>query len=226
MKLTSGRGKSPKEDLIYNRILELIMDKLLRPGERLNEAKLAEVHEVPRSRIRRVFERLRDEELVTIELNKGAFLSRPTVDEARYVFETRRHLEAVAVQLACTNATPADLIIFDEQVAMEREAFAASRRDANRVAGKFHDVIAQATHNPILEKLLNGLIKRCILIQSVYEVETNVLCLTGEHERIVEAIRARQPEQATELMNHHFEHILASLDLSGEREDADLYAQI
>lgn len=203
------------------------MDKFLRPGERLNEAKLAEVHDVPRSRVRRVLERLRDEEIVTFELNKGAFLSRPTVEEARYVFDARRHLEVAAVRLACAYAKPKDLERLREQVSKEREAFTGGRRDANRVAGKFHDVVAGSTQNPVLEKILSGLVRRCVLIQSIYEVESKVLCLTDEHEGIVAAIEDQDAERAVALMNHHFDHILASLDLSAAREqEADIYAQL
>ncbi|MGN6551165.1 MAG: GntR family transcriptional regulator [Pararhizobium sp.] len=221
------RGKSPKEDIIYERILELIMDKFLRPGQRLNEAKLAEVHAVPRSRVRRVLERLRDEEIVTFELNKGAFLCRPTVEEAHDVFETRRHLEYAAARLACERATATEIAALRDQIRREQEVFDTGRRDANRIAGEFHDLLARTTKNPILEKTLVGLVRRCVLIQSIYEVESKVLCLTGEHEQIVQAIESKDAETAVSLMAHHFDHIIASLDLSEDRErETDIYAQM
>ena len=50
------RGKHPTEDLIYERLIDAIIDKHLRAGEHVNEVKLAEAYDVPRSRVRRVLD--------------------------------------------------------------------------------------------------------------------------------------------------------------------------
>lgn len=223
--ISPRRGKFPVEDIIYDRIIALIMEKHLRPGQRLNEVKLAAAYDVPRSRARRVLERLKDEEIVTFELNKGAFLSRPSAEEARHVFETRRHLEYAGLSLICERATNGDLDLLREHILAEQRAFSEQRRDANRLAGEFHDLLAQMTKNPIFEKLLIGLVRRCVLIQSVYEVETNSLCLTSEHSQIVDAIEAKDAQAAIKVMAQHFDHIVGSLDLRDDRErETDVYA--
>jgi DNA-binding GntR family transcriptional regulator len=100
--------------------LDAIIDKTLRPGQHLNEVKLAATYSVPRSRVRRVLERLRDEAVVEIELNRGAFISRPTIAEARDVFEARKNLEMIIVRLACERATPADIARLRDYLLAER----------------------------------------------------------------------------------------------------------
>ncbi|WP_062227543.1 GntR family transcriptional regulator [Aureimonas frigidaquae] len=218
------RGKHPIEDLIYDRLVDAIIDKHLRAGEHVNEVKLAEAYDVPRSRVRRVLERLRDEDVVVFELNRGAFISRPTVEEARHVYEARRELELITVRLACERAGPADLDRLRAHLRVERDAFDKHDPGVNRIAGEFHYLIASIAGNPVIEKMLAVLIRRGVLIQSVYERKGGILCLTHEHERMVEHIAERRPQDAMDEMLHHFEHILASLDLSETRRlEADIY---
>lgn len=218
------RGKHPTEDLIYERLIDAIIDKHLRAGEHVNEVKLAEAYDVPRSRVRRVLERLRDEDVVIFELNRGAFISRPTVQEARHVYEARRELELVTVKLACERATSADISRLRAHLRFEREAFDKHDAGVNRIASNFHHLIASIAGNPVFNKMLGVLIRRGVLIQSVYERKGGVLCLTHEHEHIVNYIAENRPQQAVQEMVHHFEHILSSLDLSETRRlEADIY---
>jgi len=216
-KMEKVRGKHPVEDVLYERLVDAITDKYLRPGQHLNEVKLAERYNVPRSRVRRVLERLRDEDVVVFELNRGAFISRPTVEDARNVFEIRRHLENLVVRLACERATPAEIELLRENLREEREAFAALRPDFNRIAAHFHFTIARMSRNPVLEKMIALLIRRCVLVQSVYERKTGFLCLTEDHGEMVDCISRNDPERAIELMTHHFDHIISSLDLTETR---------
>lgn len=212
------RGNHPTEKILYTRLVDGIIDKRLRPGQHLNEWKLAQAYDVPRSRVRRVLERLREERVVEIRLNQGAFVSRPTVEEAFQVFEARSHLECVMVRLACLRATKDDLARLRKHLRAEEEIFAAGRTDVNRIAGEFHSVVAAIGRNRILEHQLNSLIRRGCLIQSVYEKVNGTLCLTHEHAKIVDYIEANEPERAVKEMEIHFNHVLDHLDLTEKRQ--------
>ncbi|AID34967.1 MULTISPECIES: GntR family transcriptional regulator [Mesorhizobium] len=218
------RGKHPVEDVLYNRLMDAIVDKYLRPGQHLNEVKLAEKYDVPRSRVRRVLERLRDEDVVVFELHRGAFISRPTVAEAKNVFQVRRHLEELVVSLACARATSKDIAILRDNYLREREAFEALRPNVNRIAAEFHFLIAKIARNEILEQLVGTFIRRCVLVQSVYEKKSGILCLSEEHREMIDAIAAKDSGAAIRMMQHHFDHIVASLELTKERRlEKDVY---
>src|SRR5688572_24857170 len=92
------RGPDPVEDEIYRLVTEAIVTKQLRPGSRLKEAALATQFNVSRARVRRVLRRLAELDMLEFRLNHGALVRRPTPDEARAVFATRRLLEAEAVR--------------------------------------------------------------------------------------------------------------------------------
>jgi DNA-binding GntR family transcriptional regulator len=145
---------------------------------------------VPRSRVRRVLERLRDEAVVEIELNRGAFISRPTIAEARDVFEARKNLEMIIVRLACERATPADIARLRDHLLAERDVFDNLRPQMNRIAGDFHVLLAETAGNAVLARMLTLLMRRVCLIQSLYEKRSGVLCLVDEHEKLVDLIAA------------------------------------
>lgn len=221
------RGKRPEEQLLYDRLVDAIIDKTLRPGQHLNEVKLAASYGVPRSRIRRVLERLRDEAVVEFRLNHGAFVSRPTIDEAKDVFEARRHLETITVRLACAKGTPDKIAELRKHLTIQHDAFDNLRPNMNRVAAEFHLMIADIASNAVLSRMLALLLRRFCLIQSLYETRTGVLCLVHEHERIVDLIAANDAHGAAEEAVRHFDHIEKSLDLTERRRaEIDIYESL
>ncbi|PZQ46201.1 MAG: hypothetical protein DI556_21080 [Rhodovulum sulfidophilum] len=186
--------------------------------------KLAEAYGVPRSRIRRVLDRLQEEQVVVFELNRGAFVSRPTVEEARHVLEARRHLEGVVVKLACEKATAEDIGLLRAHLVREERAFAEGRADVYRIAAEFHHLLSAIAANPVIAQMLNTLIRRGVLIQSVYERVQTGTCLTHEHRVIVDRISENRPLEAEQEMRQHFEKIFASLDLTDQRRtETDIY---
>lgn len=221
------RGKRPEEQLLYNRLIDAIIEKTLRPGQHLNEVKLAASYGVPRSRVRRVLERLRDEAVVEFRLNHGAFVSRPTISEAKDVFEARRHLETIIVRLACAKATPEGIIELRKHLQIQHDAFDNLRANMNRVAADFHLMIADIAGNLVISRILALLLQRFCLIQSLYEKRTGVLCLVHEHERIVDLIAANDADGAAEEALRHFDHIEKSLDLTERRRvEINIYESV
>ncbi len=219
------RGKHPTEDVIYGRLVDAIIAKTLRPGQHLNEARLAEAHGVPRSRVRRVLERLRGESVVTFELNRGAFISRPTVKEAFDVYEARRDIELCVIRRVCERASLRDVDRLRRHLKAEDSAFQSGNPNVNRISGDFHLLLGAMSRNPVFEALLVTLVRRWVLIQSVYERQRDSLCLTHEHGTIVDCIAERRADDAAAELARHFEHILAALDLTEDRRTrADIYA--
>lgn len=213
------RGKHPSEDLIYNRLINAIIDKKLRPGHHLNEVKLAEDFNIPRSRVRRVLERLRDEELVKFKLHQGAFISRPTASEARHVFEARREVESIVIKLACERIMPEDLDMLGKLLDQEKSAFESRQNNVNRIAAEFHFTLGRIIANPVIERMLYLLVQRCILIQSIYEQRSGILCLTSEHAALLDCLARKDTEGAVLNMEHHINHIISSLDLTSDRHE-------
>jgi len=212
------------EDMVYDRIVDALIDKRLRPGERLNEAKLASAFGTPRSRVRRALNRLTAERLVRFEMHRGAFVSLPSIKEAYDVFETRLHIEAAVARIACERINDDGIAILRRHLSEEHLAFDEHRPSVNRISGDFHLLLAELTGNEELTAIVRPIIRRFCIIQSLYEGRTGVLCLVHEHQQLVDLIAAGDAEAAAAEMMAHCRHIFYSLDLSEKRlSEANIY---
>jgi len=220
----SSRACLSADERMYQKLVSAIIGKGLRPGEHVNELQLAEAYGISRPRVRRVLERLELESVIEFKRNRGAFICRPSVKEARDVFEARIHLESIVFRLACERAGKADIARLRAHTRFEREAFDRGQSDVNQVAGDFHVLVAEVADNRVLLDAVKLLIHRVCLIQSLYETNRTVLCLVDEHERLVDCIERRDPEGGVAETVHHCQHILTSLDLTDRRSArADIY---
>ncbi len=207
------RGPAPEEDEIYRIITDAIFAKQLRPGSRLKESALATQFGVSRSRVRRVFQRLAELDIVEFKLNHGALIRRPSPNEARAVFATRRVLEAEAVRATIAAASKGDMRRLRKIVQQEHMAYAAPRGGLAPLSSEFHLVLGQLCRNPVLSRILNQLIHQCVLIQSLYERESqHTICLIHEHMEIVDLMERRDADAAVRVMAAHMDHIEQSLD--------------
>jgi len=222
------RGPTPAEVEVYDVLTQAIITKQIRPGSRLREATLASNFQISRTRVHRVLQKLVELDVVEFRLNFGAFVSRPSPDESRAVFRTRRVLEAEAVR-AATLSGQHDR--FDELEAFVKREAAAFERDepgVGALSSNFHVLVAGLSGNAVLAKMLNQLIQRCVLIQALYERQgQKTICLVDEHAAIIELMRQKRIEDAVAAMEHHLDHIESSLDYSGhERMDERLLTSL
>jgi DNA-binding GntR family transcriptional regulator len=84
-------------DEIYERIYNAILEHRLPPGTKLEE-RLAEIFGTSRARIREVLARLAHEQIVEPHPQRGAYVAKPSVEQARDVFEARRLIEPAVMR--------------------------------------------------------------------------------------------------------------------------------
>jgi DNA-binding GntR family transcriptional regulator len=192
------------ESQIYERIYSAIIEQRLAPGTKLGEESLCELFGVSRSRIRKVLYRLGNESVVMLVPNRGAFVARPSVLEAREVFATRRLLEAEVVRGLAHGLAAADASRLARHVEFEREAHARhDRRASIRLSGEFHLLLAELAGNRVIERFLRDLVSRTSLIIAVYEAPGRSCCSFDEHAALIEAIGGGRAEAAVEGMRAH-----------------------
>lgn len=94
---------------VLERLRDLIVRGELAPGTRLNERLLCERLGTSRTPLREALKGLASEGLVELQPNRGARVTPLTVDRVREIFQVMGALEALAGELACANATDADI---------------------------------------------------------------------------------------------------------------------
>ena len=219
------RQRENSQDEIYERIYVAILEHRLHPGTKLVEERLAEIFSVGRARIREVLGRLAHEQIVELFPQRGAFVAKPTIEQARDVFEARRLIEPAIVRRLVETLSPEKLARLREHQARELDA---RRRDDKRavirLSGEFHSLAAELAGNTALARSMRELSVLTCLMIFLYDAPTSASCRADEHSKIIEAIARRDAARAQKLMLEHLAHIEGSMKLDGASEEVDLAA--
>lgn len=212
-------------DEIYSRLYSAILEHRLPPGTKLGEDKLAEIFGISRARVRHALTRLAHEQLVEQFPQRGAFVARPTPEQAMDVFEARRLVEPAILQRLIATLTPNKLQRLHQHLELE---MGARQRDEQhtvvRLSGEFHSLLADLAGNTALARCMRELSTVTALIISLYNAPTATSCRADEHEHLIDAIAHRDIERATSLMRTHLDHIESSLVLDQGEGEVDLAA--
>ena len=204
---------------IAERIWLSIAERRLRPGMRLKETELAEVFSTSRARVRQVLAILEREGLVTIEANKGAIVSEPSVEDARDIFHIRRTVERRVLERLIDRLDKKKLETIARHVEQERRANAENdQRQIIKLSGGFHQRLAEMSEAEFLSGLMHDLISRSSLITAAFRDSAQYNCGPDEHEEILAHLRQGDLHQAQAAMAHHLEHVEKELRLEPERE--------
>jgi DNA-binding GntR family transcriptional regulator len=207
---------------IRRSIFEAIVDHRMAPGTHLKEDVLCEVFGVGRTRVRAVLARLAADHVVDLVANRGAFVSTPTIEEAREVFRARRLIEAHLVRRVADRAAEGAREALRTHLDHERAARAAGNQSVViKRCTTFHQVLAEQADSPIVARFLRELIARSALIVAVYESRPPDDCEFDEHNLLTELVLAGQGDEAARLMEEHLEGIEGRLDLRPRRAGTD-----
>ena len=212
-------GTEIGEDDIVAHVFEAIVEQRLPPGTKLSESALCEAFGVGRMRVRRCLLLLASREIVELRANRGAYVAAPSAQQAHEVFEARLALEPTIARLVVERAGDGDIAVLAHHLRQEHEAHhAGRRRDAIRLSGQFHSVLAQIAGNSVMQRMMNELITRTSLIIGIFGAPGMASCRDDDHERIVQAIRDRDSALAAQVMRDHLREIQAHLDLKGRAQ--------
>jgi DNA-binding GntR family transcriptional regulator len=215
MALTADAAEQPLSDAgVVERIVAAVMERRLPPGAKLPEGPLCEAFECSRTQIRRVLVVLAERGVVTLQMNRGAFVKSPSAEEARDVFEARRAIERSIVLSAAARADrPALKELRANVIAATAAEARGDRPESIRLTGEFHIRLAEVAGNSVLTKFLEELVARTSLIIGLYGSHSVHSCAEADHAGVIDALSARDGVRAADLMEDHLRHIERALDI-------------
>ena len=173
--------------------------------------------------LRKVLDRLANEQLVDLIPNRGAFVAKPSVKTTRDVYALRRILEGGVVRTLAGCACGSWIDEVRTQVGEEREANRVGDTSRYiRLAGKFHLDLASATGNAALEQHLKRVVSQTSLMVALYDMRGNNPCSVHEHLEILQAIEAGNHVEAERLMDEHLVGLERQLRLDDDTAAVDL----
>jgi DNA-binding GntR family transcriptional regulator len=199
-------------EALYRALYDAIASHELLPGQKLTEEVIAEEFAVSRSVIRPILRRLAADRVVELFPNRGAFVARPAIEDARHVFELRRFIEGGMVSAL----TDIDRNLVRRLIAHVKEEDTARRHNDNKVllrrAGDFHMLLAQASDNQRLHKVLRDLVTSSVLATALYQRSGGSGCRTDDHRAVTRLLGAGKFREAGALVVDHLHMVERSLD--------------
>lgn len=209
--MTSERKTGAETERVSSsrRAYVVLRERLLRldilPNQRINEVTLAAELDISRTPLREALNRLVAEGLL-IDRDRGFSVPDLEPGLVAQLFEARREIECSIVRLASERAGGAELDelarFLDESA---RESPEASVDRLMELDVRFHDTLAQLSRNEVLRRYLSNLNDRIHLVRWI-DMDGRRDRTQAEHRAILERIRARDPEAATDLMRDHIMH--------------------
>jgi len=178
---------------------------VLKPGDQLEEAALAERFDVSRTPVREAIRSLVESGLLETRSRKGAFVRTLSAKEINDLFEVSAELEGLACRLASERLT-------NETVTAIRDGLdactrAAEEDDPTAYAAanlRFHGAIHAASGNVWLIEQLSQIETRINPYRSMpYKIRGRLPQSVIEHEEIMLAIFDGKGEEAARLMRDH-----------------------
>jgi len=194
-------------------IEEEILSLRLKPGDRLDEVRLAQRYGTSRTPVREALRQLSANGLIELRPHRGAVVAKLGIRELIDVLEVMAELEGACGRLAAKASFKSDLEEIENALALCRNHASANDIQGYKAANEtFHETIYRASRNSCLISLTLGTRKRVATYRRVQLEHAKRLDVSvADHERIAQAIAQGLAEEADRLLQLHILNIGADL---------------
>ena len=233
-----------------DQLIGWLKDGTFKPGDKLpSQNELVDHFGVSRTGIREALQMMAVLNLIEIKPGSGCFVKTVSTEYIVHadvlalllekealmdVIEARKLVESSIAALATERAVPEDfwkmedvLIAIDRSI-QKQESIAA-------IATEFHCALAEASHNPVLAKLVRSFTR--LMARAGVLLETSVEDLAAfknyeltSHRDLLDVIKQRDPEKSRQAMIDHISYseslIVGALERTEKAEDAALEATV
>ncbi|MEW6672281.1 MAG: GntR family transcriptional regulator [Thermodesulfobacteriota bacterium] len=192
-------------NVIYDQLEEMILSGKLKPGERINESQLSSELGISRAPIREACRQLEKRGIVEVKARRGSFVYEIDVNEVIELYDIRAAIDALAAEKAAVQRTRKELNGLKVFLNNMAEAIAAGDfQNYFKSNIDFHIGIVRISRNNNLFSLIEGVYNKASLCRKTnLSFQKRVAISYGQHKEILDAIEARNPDEASRLMKHH-----------------------
>jgi len=176
--------------IVYEYIRGKIISKALFPGNRIIEEEIADETGISRTSIRTALLKLSYTGFIDIKRNHGAFVSKPTFEEVKMIYDARIGLENTAVRLSIGHYSESVLRALEKNMAEQTQLLksysVASYIELNEA---FHQLLTGQTGNLYIEKYLNELYNKIHIFILFYDTSLDNKESLDTHWTILDGIK-------------------------------------
>ena len=192
-------------DQVVSRVRDLIIEGILEPGSRIDEARLIDELGVSRTPFREALRTLAAEGLVIVRPSRGSQVRKLTREDVFSMLEVLSHLERLGGELACQRATDNEIAALVDL--HERMLDFYQRRERlpyYKLNQEFHSRLAALSKNPTLIEMQANLQARLKRIRYMGNQTPDFwAAAVSEHEEMVVALKSRDGARLGAVMAGH-----------------------
>jgi DNA-binding GntR family transcriptional regulator len=196
-------------DDVYDRLIELLMQEDVAPGQRIPIDALARAWQVSQTPIREAMARAEESGLVVREPLKG-FTVAPllTPEEFDQLMDMRLLIEPYCAAQACARMHDNTIVELEHQTTIMKRSprgpTSTQYRDYMRADIAFHELIASTSGNRFLSSSLSAASSHAHRFRRFGQgTVTDADEAVREHEAVLDALRARDAKAASTAMRNH-----------------------
>jgi DNA-binding GntR family transcriptional regulator len=201
-----SRVAAPLRDQVSSVLRTAIVERQLRPGQRLVERELTDRLQVSRATIRESLRELEAEGLVTVIPQRGAVVASISLREAADIYEARAAIESLIVRRFVERTDDEHIRRLAASLDPLRAAIDAGRPVGELLAAKalFYDVLIDGADSTVLSTLLSSLQARVSLLRATSLTHAGRPAeMLAELEALVAAVGVRNADEAARLCAEH-----------------------
>lgn len=193
-------GKKYADD-VYSALLSGILEGRYHPGDLLNEIPIAEEYGVSRTPVREALQRLVSTGLAERGPRRALLVRKIPTQTLHALFEAMGEIEGLVARFAALRMSE-----------LERQALAAAVQagddpdaDFEEVNRRFHRIIRDGAHNPVMAEMIEELELRTMPWRHIqFNRRTDRIATSQvEHRALAAAIHAEDANEAQRLMRAH-----------------------
>lgn len=204
--------KGNKAQLAYETIRKKIQANEYPPGTALSERELSEQLQVSRTPVKDALTRLHFEGYVDFTPERGTVVSKIGLSDTLELYEIREALEGHFVRLAAERRQEEDVAQLERCLRLHRQTYADGVYDNTEHEDAFHLCLARASFNHRLVSYLDMLIRQCgrtTVLHNRHSAQ-RIARSIDQHQRILDAVRAGDPDAAEQAMRAHLQDVIES----------------
>ncbi|MHB1394092.1 MAG: GntR family transcriptional regulator [Clostridia bacterium] len=212
--------KKVLSERIKEQLIEDLLNKKYKSGDKLVESTLAKRFGVSQAPVREALKALVEMGFVTIEPYKGTTVRTMTKAEMWETFTVRAALESLAAGIAAEKITPDEITklegLVDEMIKAAEEGDLIKRTDINN---QFHEEIIRISGHKLIMRLSRSMrfanwSHTTGTFTSMSSVE-----IASRHKEIIRIFKKHNSEEAAAVMREHIEHTASTMLENWEDEE-------
>lgn len=195
---------------IYETIKDWIIERRLKPGERIYDTELAAYFKVSRTPVREALQLLETQKLVKTYPGKATFVTELETDNIEKWYQPMATLQQLAVTLAADKITSVQM----EQLRLAEEVFKECVKEQKnpmpllKADKEFHSCILDAADNEYIKDFCDVLWIHIQRLEFSFFRDTPMEASIDEHEQLIRALERKDGYFASLCMKAHWERTM------------------